>query len=78
MIRIEKKIPLPNGNGRAKRLIYLFADMEVEDSFRVAGDPKKTQVRLAAAANYFVKKRQPNWKFETHQLAKSARIWRVE
>ena len=78
MIRIEKKIPLPNGNGRAKRLSYPFSDMEVEDSFRVTGDPKKTQVRLAAAANYFVKKQQPNWKFETHQLAKSARIWRVE
>ena len=78
MIRIEKKIPLPNGNGRAKRLSYPFSDMEVEDSFRVAGDPKKTQVRWAAAANYFVKKQQPNWKFETHQLAKSARIWRVE
>lgn len=85
-IKIDKNVPIPPGAGR-KTQIYPFEDMEVGDSFFVAG--KNSDQLTNAAAHY---RKRNNWGFSARNaeevainpetgaqgVIKGARIWRTK
>jgi hypothetical protein len=71
-------VPYPGEKRKAK---YPFEVMKVGESFFVECPEKergKTQQNLSAAANYFIKSQQPEWRFKTSVKEKGGvRIWRM-
>lgn len=71
---IDKGIPIPDET-RGRKRIWPFGDMEVGDSFFLAGDSVKCQRVLGSASTYY--QRRHAMTFVTRKVEGGARIWRV-
>lgn len=74
MIPIDKGIPIPTRcRGRAgRRLLFPFADMEIGDSFFVAGAASSVE---SAASRYGQKLGR---KFTARYVDGGVRVWRIK
>jgi len=77
-IKIEKGVPLP-----ARYLKkYPFEEMKPGDSFSIVEPCKKTARKqadlLRSACVYFVKKKNPAWRFTTRVTKDGVRVWRIK
>lgn len=71
---IDKDIPVPT-EARGRKRIWPFADMEIGDSFFLAGDGVECQRTLASASTYY--QRRHGMAFVTRKVEGGARVWRV-
>lgn len=71
---IDKGIPIPKKAG-GRKPVWPFAQMEIGDSFFMAGDRIKCQRALANAAQHY--QRKTGAVFVTRAMDGGARIWRV-
>jgi hypothetical protein len=71
---IEKGIPMPK-EARGRKRLWPFADMEVGDSFFLAGDSAKCQRVLTNASRYY--RNKTGAVFVTRSVEGGARVWRV-
>ena len=69
MVKIEKKIPIPEYRSK-----YPFASMEVGDSFYMEIDPQI----LSSAAWHWSRYKNNESKFKTRKEGKGARCWRIK
>jgi hypothetical protein len=74
MSAIEKGVPLPQ-DPRGRRQIWPFADMEIGDSFFLAGESAKCQRALRNASSRY--QRKTGAVFATRSVEGGARVWRV-
>ena len=70
---IENDVPVPPYTEKSSQ--YPFAEMKVGDSF--TSDIAK-RFTLSSSATYFVKTKQPEWKFSIRTTGDLVRIWRVK
>lgn len=73
MYQIEKNIPAPLIKKTGAQNKYPFSQMEVGDSFFVAGAKR---ISLTNAAKYHT--RTKGWRFSAATVPGGARCWRVE
>jgi len=76
MVKIEKNIPLSaRPGGKGKKPYYPYGEMEIGDSFFVAG---ANVSRRAAVGAYAYSDRHVGFKFAARAESDGLRIWRVE
>jgi len=73
MIKIDKKIPIPETR-QGRKSLYPFESMKVGDSFEVSVDDRTT---LGNSARQWAQRKKNGFKFTTSAVGKKVRIWRV-
>lgn len=71
---IEQGVPMPNTDTNGKRSKYPFQDMQVGDSFFIAGG--KSAGLAATARNWAVRNRVQH-RFLVRTVEGGVRVWRV-
>lgn len=78
MMQIEKGIPYP-GDSRGQKK-YPFAEMQIGDSFFIAGNPDEVRTKMITVnqAAYQFSKRNDQYKFSCRRVDGGFRCWRIE
>lgn len=72
MVEIEKGVPFRDGRATGRKPKYPWAEMAVEDSFRVDG---VTRNAMSATARYHAKKTGRTYRVATEDVG--VRVWRL-